>query len=665
MQYCGASDKNDALQQITLYGRGSTRLRYCFDACVFSFVTKTGTVTQCLQIALQGIELRFILVWLNGLRQYVNHISQRWLAFRTRPLSAAEHKITGDLFGNSKGMALTLTVCFGIGVYTVWGHVPSFFVYLFIVLFVLEALIKISVAERFAASTEEQQRSPIWRQILVFGSLWSGVVYGIVGLAMFLPVSIEDRLILIGVFFGIVQVSAMSGSFFQVISGWMIVPAVLPTTLVLLFIASKTTLLLAAMLIVSTGGAVFLGRLSAERFNYLTELNEENQRLLEVISHEQEVAETERKKAELAVVKNSRFMAAASHDLRQPLHAIGLFQHALKHKADVKEGAHLFESIDRSMTVLNTMFDSLLDISQLDAKAVSPNLQDVQLASILTPLIEETRTSAAEKDLVFETDVFDQRLSTDPVLLGRIVRNLLSNAVKFTDRGSVKLSTHYSDTGVTIEIADTGVGIPVSEHSNIFEEFYQLTAETGRQHGVGLGLSIVNRLCQLLEIPLHVENNAPVGTVFSLIVPRAMKRVDGEVTGDSERATDSFQDLSVVVIDDERDIRTAMEQTLDLWQCRCVSFADCDDACHFVRTNHVEPDLLICDYQLNSRRNGLEAIRLVRKQVGRKVPAILISGEKSTDLTALCRDEDIPLLSKPVRPETLKQSIAVSYRQLG
>ena len=125
---------------------------------------------------------------------------------------------------------------------------------------------------------------------------------------------------------------------------------------------------------------------------------------------------------------------------------------------------------------------------------------------------------------------------------------------------------------------------------------------------------------------------------------------------------DECQELQVFVIDDEREIRDAMAQTLRTWNCDSQCFADCDDACQYVRSNGLAPDLLICDYQLNSRRNGLEAIRLVRKQIGTSVPSILISGEKSTDLAALCREENIPLLSKPVRPETLRQSIVDCVR---
>ena len=597
-----------------------------------------------------------------AIRLCSKNLKRRWHTFCTQPLSTAEHKITGDLFANSKGMALTLTVCFSIGVYTVWGHVASAYVYLFVFLFVLEAILKIQVSERFARATVEEQKSPVWRRTLVFGALWSGVVYGVVGLAMFLPVPIDDRLILIGVFFGIVQVSAMSGSFFQVISGWMLIPAVLPSTIALLIVGSKTTLLLAVMLIVSTGAAVFLGRLSAERFRYLSDLNEENQRLLSVISREREIADLERRKAEQAVIKNSRFMAAASHDLRQPLHAIGLFQHALKYKADSKEGAYLFDSIDRSMSVLNTMFDSLLDISQLDAQVVSPNLQPVKVCSLFAPLIEEVHTAAAEKGLTFETDIINDSLQTDPVLLSRIVRNLLGNAVKFTDKGSVRLSTYYCDGGLTVEIADTGVGIPESERKNIYEEFYQLPPQTGRQHGVGLGLSIVRRLCQLLGIPVSVASNTPVGTVFSLTVPVSSCANSTDTTEQLVTTEDECQELQVFVIDDEREIRDAMAQTLKTWNCDSQCFADCDDACQYVRSNGLAPDLLICDYQLNSRRNGLEAIRLVRKQIGTSVPSILISGEKSTDLAALCREENIPLLSKPVRPETLRQSIVDCVR---
>lgn len=588
---------------------------------------------------------------------YIDELRQRWRHFRSSPLTVTEHRVTQDLFANSKGMALTLIVCFGIGVHTIWGYVPTLYILLFIVLFILEVILKIIGSERFAATTTAGQMSPIWRWILFAGSLWSGVVYGLAALVMFLPVTDGDRLLLIGVFFGMVQVASMSGAFFQVIGAWVLLPAVSPTIIALLMIGSTTSMLLTLMLAVSTGGAVYLGRLSSERFRYINELNEENGRLLADISREQEVSEQQRQKAELAVVKNSRFMAAASHDLRQPLHAMGLFQHALRQQVKTKEGDYLCDSMDRSMSVLNRMFDSLLDISQLDAKAVLPDIREVTSGSILTPLVDETRSATNEKNILFESVIADVTLNTDPVLLGRIVRNLLNNAVKFTDSGHVRFLARPVESTLYIEIADSGVGIPESEQTNIFDEFYQLTPATARQHGVGLGLSIVSRLCHLLDISLTVKDNVPMGTVFSLFIPMVSEAsVPSSAPDNSE---DEPRGLTIVFIEDESDIRNAMRQTLSLWQCEIVCFADPVEAVKAIRDNDIAPNLLICDYQLNSSLNGLDVIHEIRNQTGSDIPSILITGEKSSELEQLGRRANVPVLCKPLSPHELKQTIAL------
>lgn len=593
--------------------------------------------------------------------RYLINVINRWRAFRHTPLTSSEHKVVVDLFANSKGFALTITVCFAIGIYTVWDYVPRLWTATFIFLFVAEAIIKITFAKRFQNSTVAHQRSPKWRLIFVFGSLWSGVVYGIVVLVIFLPVTAEERLLLIGVFFGIIQVVAISSAFFHWTTTWMLIPAIIPTIIGLLIVNTQTTLLLALMLIVSTWSAVLLGKLSAKRYRYISNLNEENERLLINLSRQREIADAEREKAELAVVKNSHFMAVASHDLRQPLHAIGLFHHALKNMDETENPAYLFDSIESSMNVLNSMFDSLLDISQLDAKAILPDIIQIDSDLILRPLVEETRSATSQKNLAFNTSLHNSIIETDPLLLGRIFRNLLGNAIKFTSTGTITLRSSHTGAGLRVDIADTGVGIPKSERSKIFEEFYQGTLDTGRQNGVGLGLSIVDRLCQLLGITLSMEANEPVGIVFSLCIPFATTQ-PSELVHVPDYVDNDLRQLIIVFIDDDNDIRAAMETVLEQVGCHCLSFADPANALDTLNKEGIVPDLLICDFQLNSPLTGLDCIDLIRKQTGRNLPALLVTGEISGNLSDQSKKAGVPLISKPASPMILMREISNTLR---
>jgi len=413
---------------------------------------------------------------------------------------------------------------------------------------------------------------------------------------------------------------------------------------------------LALMLIGSTWSALLLGKLSAARLRYITNLNEDNERLLNELSEERKIVNAERDRAEQAVIKNSHFMAVASHDLRQPLHAIGLYHHELKNMDKTRDPSEYYESIERSMDALNKMFDSLLDISQLDAKAVVPHFQAMDSNVAFEAFVEEARTAAAQKNLILETDLQNSVINTDPLLLGRIIRNLLGNAIKFTNNGVILLRTSHTKSGLRVDIADSGVGISTSDKVKIFDEFYQVKQNAGRQNGVGLGLSIVDRLCQLLDITLSVESNQPAGSVFTLHIPLSDSQPYVEAN-DLYRVTNELENLIVLFIDDDEDISAAMELLLKRLGCHCLRFSDPAGVSELIMDEGIIPDLLICDYQLNSQLTGLDIIEQTRNNIDNKLPALIVSGEVSGDLAIQCREAGVPLIAKPVSPDVLKHAI--------
>jgi len=267
------------------------------------------------------------------------------------------------------------------------------------------------------------------------------------------------------------------------------------------------------------------------------------------------------------------FLAAASHDLRQPLHALGLFVSALENKVKLPEGPVILDKIKQSTEALNSLFNSLLDISRLDAGVVEITHQHFYIDDLLHNFTEEFKEVAAQRNLAFKISPCDSIAHTDYVLLGRILRNLIDNAIVHTREGEVRVSCERKGVHLHIQVADTGPGIPIEEHDSIFSEYYQLNnPERDRSKGLGLGLSIVRRLSDLLDLQLTLHSDSGIGTTFSLVVP--LGRVDSVVTRSPKSVVETemdFEGVLVLVIDDEKDVRDGMEMMLREVNCTVLS----------------------------------------------------------------------------------------------
>lgn len=360
-------------------------------------------------------------------------------------------------------------------------------------------------------------------------------------------------------------------------------------------------------------------------------------------------------RAELANQAKTRFLASASHDLRQPIHALSLFSGSLLLRPmDDRTGA-IARQIDQAVQSLASQLDALLDISRLDAGVIESAISTVDLHLLLTQLTEEFRPQAEDKKL--RLDLRCERglmVRTDPMLLQRILRNLLSNAIKYTDRGSVELVGARDGRRCGISVRDTGRGIPDAEHARIFEEFYQLqNPERDRSKGLGLGLAIVRRLTDLLGVELRLESAPGAGSCFRIELPLA--RAEDASVPEGTMAEDGVAPrIQVLVVDDEEAIRVGMKTLLEEMGFEVQVAASTDAAIDASR--RFRPSIVLADFRLRGEDSGIRAIEALR-MVWPELPALLISGDTAPDRLREARGAGVELLHKPVPALALRDSI--------
>ncbi|MDJ0787444.1 MAG: hybrid sensor histidine kinase/response regulator [Myxococcota bacterium] len=385
------------------------------------------------------------------------------------------------------------------------------------------------------------------------------------------------------------------------------------------------------------------------------------------------VAESERERAEeLRGLKESaeaanraktRFLAAASHDLRQPLHALLLFVHRLAERAREGPDAELVGQIERSTEALADQFDTLLDLSRLEAGAVEAEPRVYDVGPELARLAVEWSEAAGAKGLALRFDPVEAQVESDPILLNRIVSNLLSNAVRYTERGEVHLRTEARDGRLAIEVADTGPGIPPARQQEVFGEFVQL-GRRERSEGLGLGLSIVERTARLLGHEIEIESAPGRGSVFRVTVPMARTTRPGSVVEPAIRVPDLGR-ARVLVVDDDPSVVAAMGGLLASWGCDVIeaqSLAQALDALGD-ETPGERPFLIVADYHLGEGENGIDVIRAVRESMGHEVPAVVVSGEAKARTLGEIRASGHHYLPKPVPPAKLRALLSELLRE--
>ena len=362
---------------------------------------------------------------------------------------------------------------------------------------------------------------------------------------------------------------------------------------------------------------------------------------------------------ELANLAKSRFLAAASHDLRQPLHALNLFLDQLRDTRSQAERKELLARIDTAVTSMNDLFDALLDISRLDAGVLAPSISDFPVGRLLKRIEATFLAAARDKHLRLCIVPSVVWVRSDFILLERILLNLVSNALRYTERGGIVVGCRRRNGRLRIDVCDSGIGIPENQRRNIFGEFYQLDGGgQDRAGGLGLGLAIVDRLCGLLDHPVELSSQLGRGSRFSVLVPSAPAGADAARAAETPRSLPVAEPRKlIIVIDDNEAVRESTRGLLQRWGCR-VTTADSENAA-LARLAELgsPPDLIICDYRLAHGKTGFELINRLRLVHDAQIPAFLISGDTSPERLREAHDRGYHLLHKPVRPITLRSLV--------
>jgi signal transduction histidine kinase len=356
--------------------------------------------------------------------------------------------------------------------------------------------------------------------------------------------------------------------------------------------------------------------------------------------------------AEEANVTKSRFFAAASHDLRQPLHALGLFVETLQERAREADDRALVAGIRASTDRLSHMFNALLDLSRLDAGRVLPHPSDLALEPILARACAEVEPEARARGLRLRRVSTRAHVHSDPNLLPRLIGWLIENAVRHTERGGVLVGCRRRGESVRIEVWDTGPGIPDERRAEIFQEFATLDADA-RPRGLGLGLTLVERTAQLLGHPIELDSRRGRGSVFSVSVPRARPRKTSDEAVSPPIAS-ALEGRRVLVIDDDPDILEGMGGRLERWGCHPLGAPSADAALALLSTGAPAPDAILADYRLAGGSTGLEAIDRLRAHLAAPIPAVVITGETAPEVLEAIRAAGFQRLSKPVSPARLR-----------
>ncbi|QDL93891.1 response regulator (plasmid) [Paroceanicella profunda] len=366
-----------------------------------------------------------------------------------------------------------------------------------------------------------------------------------------------------------------------------------------------------------------------------------------------------RDEAERANASKSRFVAAASHDLLQPLNAAKLFIASLGETAlDARQQA-ITGRIENAFESVETILGALLDISKLDAGAATTDISSFPLDRLLRPLAEEFRETAARKGLDLRVVPCSVPVESDPSYLRRILQNLVSNALRYTRTGKVLVGARREGRSLRIEVRDTGPGIPPDKTREVFQEFQRLDTSPGAPPGMGLGLAIVERACTLLGHGLTLTSIEGRGTCFAVTVPlgHAATAQDGaQEHGPGPLAAD-LTDMMALIVENDAEIRVAMMTMLENWGVSPFDAANAEEALAAVTDLGLAPDVILADYHLDNDETGLDVILALRACYGH-VPAVLITADRSEELRALATGTNTLLLHKPLQPQTLRSILA-------
>lgn len=477
-----------------------------------------------------------------------------------------------------------------------------------------------------------------------------GLIWGVSAFAFLTGELLSETVLLVAVYLGIGfgAITAFSAHYPSLAAT--IVPLLVPPAMVLLSFPDRAFNILGGLLLLYLVIVLFFGRNYNRMILRSITLDLENSQLLQEVTQAKD-------RAESASREKSNFLAAMSHDLRQPLYAMGLYLEAIDRNQQSPRDYDLLEHVDHAFDSLDAMFKALIEISQLDAGAIRPKLAHLAVEPMFRQLVEEVRGIARNKGVEITYKPSDAVVYSDGILLVRMLRNLLSNAIKYTDEGAVTIEATALASSVVISVTDSGQGIPDDRMTDIFSEYVQLgNHERDRSKGLGLGLAVVKRSAELLKHEISVQSTLGQGSKFSLSVARG--EANEIEAGELDITPLSVAGLHILLVDDDEPIRRGMEILLSDHDCVVTTAASASDALQALQTNPRPPDVLVCDYRLRDDQTGFQAVEQIRAEIDAELPAVIVTGDTDAGVRRAAEERDLYLLHKPVKLAQLNKVIS-------
>ena len=558
-------------------------------------------------------------------------------------LVSAYKLVQGRLIGSS------LVICITVAI--MWARVSHELLITWGVLMTAAIVFSDYNAKAFFQQLEKCKIERKWKTRFLLSPIITGLLWGAAILIIYNNGSVEHQIFIITIALSISAMRVLVGNYYLPAYYVYVVPIFSSLTICFASEGSFTYITLAIMIVLALNFLLSFSKVLNKTMRSELRLRHESHALADELQLKTE-------EAQQATMAKSRFLAAASHDLRQPLHALSLFVDVLKESKSAEERASIFPRLELSVDALRKLFDALLDVSKLDAKVVKPEFTHFDLAEILNILAKEFNEAANKKNLKLKVHAKSSIIVSDRLLLERVLRNLISNAIRYTDKGGILLSARMRGDNVLLQVWDTGIGIPQESKEEVFVEFKQLhNAHRDRTQGLGLGLSLVRRLCQLLNHPLKLDTRLGKGSVFSIWITTGNPALSPSKNRVPVVHSWDLGGRRILVIDDEHEILHAMESLLSKWGCEAITADSLDDAINQLNNNGIVPELVLSDLRLRDDKTGIEAIDGIQKIFSDSIPGILITGDTDPEQIKKAKLSGYEVLQKPVRPAHLRSVI--------
>ena len=546
-------------------------------------------------------------------------------------------------------MAGALTVAWGM-----WGQIAHLSLTVWLGAIGAVLVWRFFLHGAFPPALREEVRIAYWERHWTASTAVHGTVWGSSAFFMYIPGSPEYQALLLVALFAISTAAVpLIGRHLPSLYAF-VLTVLVPIFLRLAFEGGAVRILLAIISALVMYGIFLFGRELNRTITESVRRQYENVDLISQLTEQTAQAEAARGEADRANRMKTRFLAAASHDLRQPMHALGLFSDSLRRRIVEPEQRVLADRVCESVHTLEKTFDALLDISRLDAGIVQPKAEAFLLQSLLERVLNDCASEALAKGIVLRAARTRLAACSDPVLVEQVLRNLVNNAIRYTDRGKVLIGCRPHGGSVRVAVWDTGIGIPAEKRSRIFDEFYQ-AAERDQREGLGLGLAIVRRVTNLLGVPLSFESTLGRGSMFRFDLPRS-DAIAANALRDTEQSPAipaSLGEAVVLVIDDDPAVLEAMAEALRHWGARAVTAKSLRCALERLPECERYPDVIVSDFRLGEEHNGLDAVARIRHELGVPVPAMIVTGDTAPKCLRLIQASGLRCLPKPVMPERL------------